>query len=261
MTAPDWDDVTMEMPVAGRKPDPLPPPEPHSPPPPQPHSPPAPPEMHSPLVRRLIVGGLAVVVAIAVALIGASVNRADPVSHGREQLAIDVVGGSAVTVRSADLGEDLYRARPVGRVSDEGGRIRLEVGAEPVELLLATGVAWDLTVRGAADHRTIDLAGARVSTVAVTDSATSLDLRLPHPDGTLAVRVTGGINQFALHAAEGVPVRVRVGSGAGQVVLAGEAHHGVAAGALFTPDGWTGAGDRIDLDAAAGMAQLSVTSG
>ncbi|GLY99134.1 hypothetical protein [Actinoplanes sp. NBRC 103695] len=244
MTAPEWDDVTKEMPVAGRKPDPLPSPE-----------------LHSPLVRRLFFGGLAAVVAIAGVLIIASVNRAEPVPPRRALQAIDVVGGTAVVVRSADLGDDLYRARPAGRVSNEGGRIRLEVGAEPVELLLASGTAWDLTVRGAADRRTIDLAGARVSAVALADTATSLVLRLPRPDGTLAVRVTGGINQFALHAASGVPVRVRVGSGAGQVVLAGEAHNGVAAGALFTPDGWTGAGDRVDLDATAGLAQLSVTSG
>jgi hypothetical protein len=244
LTAPQWDDATREMPVAGRKPDPLPPPE-----------------LHSPRVRQLIFGGLVLAVLIAGALIIGSIDRGDPAPPRRAESAIDLVGGTEVTVRSADLGTELYRAKPSGRVTDDAGRIRIEVGSGPVELLLADRVAWALTIGGPADRRTLDLGRARLSTLAVNDSATRLDLRLPRPEGTLAVRVTGGINQFALHTSEGVPVRVRVGSGAGQVVLAGEQHNGVAAGALFTPDGWSGAGDRVDLDAAAGMAQLRVTAG
>jgi hypothetical protein len=57
-----------------------------------------------------------------------------------------------------------------------------------------------------------------------------------------------------------VPVRVRVGRGAGQVVLPGETHSGVAPGALFTPDEWDAGPDRIDLDATAGMNRLTVLS-
>ena len=45
----------------------------------------------------------------------------------------------------------------------------------------------------------------------------------------------------------------------GRWVLDGERHSGVAAGALFTPDRWDDAGDRVDLDAAAGLRQLTVS--
>ncbi|MFG1604709.1 hypothetical protein [Actinoplanes sp. NPDC049265] len=247
-TAPDWDDLTLEMPVAGRKPDPLPEPE-----------------MHRPRVRRLLFAGLAVAVAVAGVLIIVSVNRDAPAAPRRaasaSASAIDVIGGSSITVRTADLGEDLYRVRPAARESDDHGRIRLEVPGGPVELLLATGVAWDLGMHGPAETRTVDLAQARVSTVALYDGAARLDLRLPRPDGTLAVRLTSGVNQFALHTTGDAPVRVRVGSGAGRVVLPGQSHDGVAPGALFTPDDWSGAGNRIDLDAAGGMAQLTVSPG
>jgi len=51
-----------------------------------------------------------------------------------------------------------------------------------------------------------------------------------------------------------------VGSGAGQVVLHGETHSGVAPGALFTPETWEADRDRIDLDATAGMNLLTVLS-
>lgn len=253
MTAPEWDNPTLEMPVAGRKPDPLPPP-----PPPPPST-----ELHTPRVRRLLLAGLALAVVVAGALIVVSIDRRAPAvsTPPRASSGIDLVGGTEITVRTADLGGELYRVRPAGRATDDGGRIRLEMAAGPVELLLAPGVTWDLGVHGPADRRTVDLAGARVSAVALYDGGTVLDLRLPRPEGTLAVRLTGGVNQFALHSADGIPVRVRVGSGAGRVVLSGRSHDGVAAGALFTPDDWSGAGNRVDLDAAAGMAQLSVITG
>jgi hypothetical protein len=245
MTAPDWDDLTLEMPVAGRKPDPLPEPE---------------PELHPPRIRLLLFAGIAVAMAVIGALVIVSIDRSAPAATPRRAAsAIDVVGGTRITVRTADLGADLYRVRPEARETDDHGRIRLEVATGPVELLLATGVTWDLGLSGPAETRTVDLAQARVNTVALDGGATRLDLRLPKPDGTLAVRLTGGVNQFALHTAGAVPVRVRVGSGAGRVVLAGQSHDGVAAGALFTPDDWSGAGNRIDLDAAAGMAQLTVS--
>jgi hypothetical protein len=68
------------------------------------------------------------------------------------------------------------------------------------------------------------------------------------------------VNRFDVHTARQVPVRVRVGSGAGRVVLDGLSHNGVAAGALFTPDRWAAAASRIDVDAVAGMSALTVAT-
>jgi alcohol dehydrogenase YqhD (iron-dependent ADH family) len=70
--------------------------------------------------------------------------------------------------------------------------------------------------------------------------------------------MSGGVNQFFVHTVGEVPVRVRLGSGAGQVVLDGTSHLGVAAGALFTPDRWDETVDRIDVNAVAGMAALTI---
>lgn len=84
-------------------------------------------------------------------------------------------------------------------------------------------------------------------------------LVLPRPDGTPAVRLDGGAGTVDVRTAGAVPVRVRVGGDAGQVVLDGERHSEVAAGALFPADRWADAGDRVDLDAAAGLRQLTVS--
>jgi hypothetical protein len=191
-------------------------------------------------------------------------------ADGRTEAAFDLVDGiAAVRLRTADLGADLYRVTtPPGsgvrpRVVEEDGRIQLfldNAGDAPgsVDIVLAQRVRWALRVGGGVNLSTIDLSGARLAAVDLAGNATRIDLTLPRPDGTLTVRMNGGVSALTVRSAQQVPVRVRVGSGAGEVVLDGQTHSGVAAGALFTPGRWADAVDRIDLDAAAGMSALTV---
>jgi hypothetical protein len=195
-----------------------------------------------------------------------------PTVDGRTQAAFDLVDGiAAVRLRTADLGAELYRiTTPPGsrlqpRVVDQDGRLQLHLdnaGNAPgsVDIVLSQRVRWSLRVGGGVDLSTIDLSGARLAAVDLAGNATRIDLTLPKPDGTLTVRMNGGVNAFTVRSAGQIPVRVRVGSGAGEVILDGETHSGVAAGALFTPGRWANAVDRIDLDAAAGMSALTVAA-
>jgi hypothetical protein len=174
-------------------------------------------------------------------------------------------GAATIRFRTADLGPDLYRvdapgARP--QVTEQDGKIRLSVADRtgPVEIALAADVRWDLRIGSGVDLSTIDLSGARPRSVELTGGASQIDLTLPRPDGTLTVTMSGGVSRLHVHSALHVPVRVRVGSGASTVVLDGLSHTGVAAGALFTPDLWAAAVDRIDVDAVAGMSAMTVAS-
>lgn len=186
---------------------------------------------------------------------------------GRTASGLDLVSSaSAVTVRSAALDGDLYRvttppdaARP--QAADAGGRIRLSLdggGPRTVEILLNDRVSWDLGIAGGAERQSFDLSASRLRHVDLAGNAGRIELALPPPDGTLTVRMAGGVRELAVRTADGTPVRVRVGSGAGRVVLDGRTHAGVGAGALLTPERWDDAGGRVDLDAAAGIAQLTV---
>jgi hypothetical protein len=190
----------------------------------------------------------------------------------RDEAAFDLVEGvAAVRLRTGDIGADLYRiTTPPGsrvrpRVVEHDGRYRLyldnaDQAAGSVDIVLAERVRWALRVGGGVDLSTIDLSGARLAAVDLAGNAGRIDLTLPRPDGTLTVKMSGGVTSFTVRSAQRVPVRVRLGSGAGEVVLDGQTHSGVAAGALFTPSAWADAVDRVDVDAAAGLSAQTVSA-
>ena len=221
------------------------------------------PTLHPPYLGRLLFGGIGAGVLLIGGLLLASAATTDhrPAPPDRSVATLELVGDATdITVRTADLGDDLYRVNQPARAARDGDRIRVDVAdGGRVELLLAQRVSWDLGVRGSAGTKRIDLAAGRFRAVDLSGGTGHVDLTLPPPDGTLTVRLTDGVNRFDVHTTGGAPVRVRVGSGAGNVVLPDQAHAGVAAGALFTPDRWNDATDRIDLDAAAGMSRLTVS--
>ena len=204
---------------------------------------------------------------IAAAVAPAS-HTATAALNGRTSAGFDLVDGAKrVTVRAGDLGDTLYRVTTpeagaaMPRVDDQGGRVRLSLvggGAQAVDITLNAAVLWDLRVVGGAELSTIDLSAGRVGGVDLTGGASRIALTLPPPDGTLSVRMSGGVSLFDVLASGQTPVRVRVGSGAGQVTLNGQNHAGVSAGQTFTPADWGDAVDRIDVDAAAGMTAMTV---
>ncbi|MEV8504046.1 hypothetical protein AB0368_04330 [Actinoplanes sp. NPDC051475] len=183
---------------------------------------------------------------------------------GRTAAALELVDGAkTVTLRTADLGDDLYRiSTPAGapRADERDGKVRVRLDGTPeaVDVALNTRVRWDLRVAGGAQLSTIDLTGARVGGVDLSGGASRINLTLPEPDGTLSVRMSGGVSLFDVRTAGSAPVRVRLGSGASQVVLDGRTHRGVAAGRTFTPPSWAGTTDRVDVDAVAGLSALTV---
>ncbi|MEV4642104.1 hypothetical protein AB0J80_32625 [Actinoplanes sp. NPDC049548] len=183
---------------------------------------------------------------------------------GRTAAALDLIDGArTISLRTSDLGDDLYRiSTPAGepRADEQAGRIRVRLDGRPdaVDVALSTRVRWDLRISGGADLSTINLTGGRVGGVDLTGGASRIDLTLPEPDGTLSVRMSGGASLLDVRTAGSAPVRVRVGSGASEVVLDGRTHRGVAAGRTFTPRSWDATTDRVDVETVAGLSALTV---
>ncbi|MEU7908751.1 hypothetical protein [Actinoplanes sp. NPDC049118] len=195
-------------------------------------------------------------------------------ARGRTDASFELVSDTAtIDLRTAALGGDLYRITtpdgsgvvPRAAIGDDGVRLFLddngERGDAAVTVVLSAEVRWRLRITGGVKRGVFDLSGAEVDGVELAGGATRIDLTLPKPDGTLPIRMSGGVNRFEVRTGGRVPVRVRTREGAGQVRLDGRTDDGVARGASFLSPDWEDSTDRIDLDAVAGVGTLRVGRG
>ena len=195
-------------------------------------------------------------------------------ARGRATAAFELVSDTAVIdLRTGDIGDDLYRITtppdgsvlPRTQVSGKGVRLFLDEKAKrpdaAVTVLLNAEVRWSMRITGGIKAGVFDLGDAEVDAVDFAGDAARIDLTLPKPDGTLPIRLSGGVNRFEVSTDQGVPVRVRARGGAGQVKLDGRTDDGVARGASFLSPDWAGSKNRIDLDAVAGVGTLRVGRG
>jgi hypothetical protein len=195
-------------------------------------------------------------------------------ARGRAEAVFELVSDTAVIdLRTGDIGSDLYRITtpqdgsvlPRAQVNGKGVRLFLdEKGKRPdaaVTVLLNADVRWSMRITGGIKAGVFDLGDAKVDAVDLAGDAARIDLTLPRPDGTLPIRLSGGVNRFEVSTDQGVPVRVRARGGAGQVKLDGRTDDGVARGASFLSPHWADSKNRIDLDAVAGVGTLRVGRG
>jgi hypothetical protein len=172
-----------------------------------------------------------------------------PAPDGRDTATVDLVSGAtSVTVRAADLGDHLYRVTtPV-----EGN------GASAVVIELNRDVRWQLRFTAGASSESLDLRDVKLAGLEFVGGASSIDVTLGKPTGTLPIRQGGGVNRFAIHAPDGVPVRVTAGGGAGSITIDGAQHSGISAGTSFSSTGWDKATDRYDVINTVGVGSLLV---
>jgi hypothetical protein len=192
---------------------------------------------------------------------------------GRRTASFELVAATTkVTVRSRDLGDDLYK---ITAADDSGtapkpvlteNRVQLMLSpdgdgaAGVVEVVLSNKVTWQLGFGGGADEQIIDFTGGRISTLTLSGGSRRVDLALPVPVGTVPVRVTGAIEDFSISSPAGNPVRVRVDSGAKTVAAGERTLRDVEPGSTLTPKDWK-VPNRYDVDAASRVTLLTVKSG
>jgi hypothetical protein len=192
---------------------------------------------------------------------------------GRSEAQLEVVDGATdVRVAAGDLGDQLLRVETpsggalVPQVTEVDGAVRVALtetgndGAGVVEIVVHREVLWSVRVLGGAAGQRIDLTEARVSHVDLAGGASTMDLLLPAPAGTVEIRMSGGVSTWRIGRPEQIPVQVRLGSGAGSVTLDDQRRDGIAGGESVASDGWADATDRYDIDAVAGVSDLTVTS-
>ncbi|WP_428965597.1 hypothetical protein [Micromonospora fluostatini] len=190
---------------------------------------------------------------------------------GRRRATFELVDGLAtLSLRTADLGDDLYRigspagsgVDPAPRVLGDQVRLHVQRGTRPgpgvVDVALNSRVDWRLQITGGVDEQVLDLSGGRSAGVDLLGGATRVDLRLPRVTGTLPVRMTGGVNELLIRAAGDPPARVRAASGAGTIRVYDQRQAGIAAGAVVSSPHWDTVADRIWVDLVAGANAVTV---
>jgi hypothetical protein len=243
---------------------------------------------------RLGAWGAAAVTAAASALLaacssatphqpGVPATAPAPTSHtasmtadGRTRASLDVLTGTTVlTIGTASFGPGgslLTVTTPAGTpvpqlsASDPDGTgngtlVDLSAPNTPaVTITLNADVSWQIELDGGATRTDVDLRGGQLSGIAFNAGSSLVTLALPQPHGSVPVQMIGGASDFQLSLPTGVPARVTAGGGASEVMLEGQEHTGVAGGSVFTTAGWAPGVTGFDIDATAGVSQITVTA-
>ena len=196
---------------------------------------------------------------------------------GRTSATLEVTSGTPVlTIGVAELGGTLLRVStpdyaPVRPVLSGSGPVVLSLDGTspsgPARREAVTRCGWcsippscgTWTWRAAPQRTAADLRGGRAGEITVTAGSDILDVTLPRPTGTTALRLAGGESQLLVSLPGGVPAQVTVGGGASFVMVDGQSLAGVAGGTVLTPPGWASAASRFDIDATAGVSRLTVS--
>ncbi len=133
-------------------------------------------------------------------------------------------------------------------------------GPAAVWIQLSSAVAWHLQFSGGAAQTVLDLGHGNVSSVDFTAGSSLIRMTLPPPHGTTLITLAGGASQVSLTVPHGVPARLRLYGGASTATLAGQTHVGLSGGTILAVPGWAAAANRYDIDAPAGVSQISVVS-
>jgi len=231
-----------------------------------------------PVERRPLYLGLAalaaiLLVAIVIAVVVAGTDRGanhivSAPRDGRHSAVLDLVSGAGeVTVRTTDLGDQLYRiSTPDGtglvpRVDERNdtATVRLDHvagnGPASVEILLSSAVTWTVHLDAGATALRMDLRDGPVAGVEVNRGVSTAELWLGRPRGTVPVRETGGAGTFTVHLPSGVPVRARLAGGAASATVDGASRSGLPGGAELGSADPSGG---YDIDAVGGVSALRV---
>ncbi|WP_430782766.1 hypothetical protein [Actinoplanes sp. G11-F43] len=171
-----------------------------------------------------------------------------------------VTGVTTLTVRITDLGDDDFRVSGPSQTTFSGGVLRVDAGPAgggDVEIRLSSRITWHLRLGAGVKTMDFDATAGTVSRIDLDGGAETMNLRLGRLAGVVPVRMTGGVGAWFIHTRNQIPVRVRVGSGAGNVTLYGRASGGVGGGTALGADD-LGRGPALDIDAPGGIGSLEV---
>ena len=126
------------------------------------------------------------------------------------------------------------------------------------EVRLNTTIPWQIEIRAGASHVGVDLSSIKVQSLSVKGGASQVTVTLPHPSGTIPVRVGAGASQVTIHRPVGARSRIHIRNGASQIRLDSQ-HFGSLGGEMRWEDpDYESTMDRYDIEISGGASQLTV---
>jgi hypothetical protein len=193
---------------------------------------------------------------------------------GLTRAKLDVaVGSGRIQVRSAPLGDQLYKAHiehagtaPEVKLDRSTGTLRISqrldwfAGARRlrIEAEISDAVPWEVGLSTGAIRGEFNLASTALTAFDCRTGASEVDLTVGSPKGTVPVRVEGGALTVNIVRPAGAAIRVQASGGAVQLRADGSRHDGIGSRDWRSPE-YDSAADRYDVTVSGGA--LSVTIG
>jgi hypothetical protein len=173
-------------------------------------------------------------------------------------------GAAHLTIGVNGSMDDLYRARFEGRVPDvktNGGtvtvRYRMSVHPTRGEIELCGQIPWSIRGHMGMSDVVADLEDLELTDLEVSAGMSHVEMRLPRPKQTVAIRIGGGATDVELIRPTGVPVRVRIGGGVSKLAI-DEFRLGSGGGTDWRSPDYDRVEARYDIEIRAGTSKLTV---
>ena len=184
------------------------------------------------------------------------------------------VGAGRVDVRSAALGDQLYRAHieqagssPDIKLDRGTGTVKIStrfdwfMGARRlrVETQLSDAITWDVKCSTGAIRGDFDLSTTQVASFDCATGASRIDVNLPAPKGVVPVKIDGGALRVDITRPAGTAIKVTSSGGALQLRADGTHQDGFG-NREWRSSGFDSASDRYEVTVAGGALNVNISA-
>lgn len=177
-------------------------------------------------------------------------------------------GAQELRLRAGRSAVELYRARfdgatPQVRVRD--GRVLVQYRGIPFDwrkrvatIGVNTSIPWAIETIGGVNRVEADLREVDLRRFDLTGGSERIQLEVGRPHGEIPIRILGGVKTVRLERPAGVPVRVRITGGVGQVEIDRQSLGTKSGDTLVESRGWSDTDDRFSLEVVGGSRTITV---
>jgi DNA-binding MarR family transcriptional regulator len=177
-------------------------------------------------------------------------------------------GAQELRLRAGRSGSELYRARfdgatPQVRVRD--GRVLVQYRGIPFDwrkrvatIGINPSIPWTIEAVGGVNRVEADLRDIDLRRFDLTGGSERIQFELGQPQGEVPIRLLGGARTIRFERPAGVPVRVRIKGGVGQVEVDRQSYGAKSGDVSVESRGWAESGDRFSAEVVGGVKTITV---